>query len=109
MRTLVFLVACLGQIGGVLAQSLHDTFDGSTLDAKKWLTMQVRPEQIRFTRPGRCGSAAIAILTMQQDGGKNCPDDEDCQRAEIRTSMAAWPPYDGRDVWFASASASVAT
>jgi hypothetical protein len=101
MRTLVLMVACLGLMEGVLAQSLHDTFDASTLDATNWLTLQVRPDQMRFTRPGRCGSAAIAILTKHQDGGKNCPEDEDCQRAELRTSKAAWPPYDGRDVWFA--------
>ena len=100
MRILACVVACVGLMESVLAQTLHDTFDASTLDSKKWLTLQVRPDQIRSTRPGRCAGAAIAILTKHQDGGKNCPEDEDCQRAELRTSKAAWPPYDGRDVWF---------
>jgi hypothetical protein len=58
MRVPVVAVGCLLLVGGAKAQVLHDTFDASTLDPKKWLTMQIRPDQIRFNKPGRCGPAA---------------------------------------------------
>lgn len=82
------------------AQTLRDTFDFAPVDTTKWQTRQVRPNRIRFLSPGRCGPAAIAVMAKQGDGGADCGEGEDCQRAELRTNNDAWPPYDGRDVWY---------
>jgi hypothetical protein len=82
--------------------SLYDSFEGGTLDMGKWTTSQVVPkEQVSFRRPGRCGEAAITVTTRDRDGGLDCDPGEICQRAELRTHRAAWPAYDGREVWYA--------
>ena len=100
MRTLVGAIAVAIISSAVAGQTLRDDFDAAVLDTYKWSTSQIRPHQIRFPRPGRCGPAAIAILTRDGDGGINCAEGGDCQRTELRTSKAAWPSYDGKDVWF---------
>ena len=100
MRTLVGAIAVAIISSAVAGQTLRDDFDAAVLDTNKWSTSQIRPHQIRFSRPGRCGPAAIAILTRDGDGGINCAEGGDCQRTELRTSKAAWPSYDGKDVWF---------
>ena len=86
--------------GAVRAQTLRDNFDEGVLDTNRWSIFQICPHQVRFPRPGRCGSAAIAILTRDGDRGISCYEGEECQRAELRTSKAAWPTYDGNEVWF---------
>jgi hypothetical protein len=83
------------------AQTLDDTFDRGQVDPEKWTSRQILPHQIEFMRPGRCGRAAITVVTRDRDGGSDCDESEICQRAELRTAGAFWPPYDGRDTWFA--------
>ncbi|MBY5363549.1 hypothetical protein HFO97_27085 [Rhizobium leguminosarum] len=96
MRSIV--LAVLTTFGGVACTaSMDDHFDGSKVDASKWTTQQVLSRQIEFTKPGRCGSAAIDIVTTDGDKGLECEDD--CQRAELRTTKKIWPSY-GDEVWF---------
>lgn len=83
------------------AQTLHDDFNAGSFDSKKWLGSQIQPDQLRFSEPGRCGAAAITVVTRSTDGGLDCPTGEVCQRAEVRNAQAAWPKYDGREVWYA--------
>jgi hypothetical protein len=83
------------------AQTLHDNFDTASLDPKKWLRDQIQSDQLRFSEPGRCGPAAVTVLTRSKDGGLDCPKTEVCQRAEVRNAPAAWPKYDGSEVWYA--------
>ncbi|MGO6784021.1 hypothetical protein [Rhizobium ruizarguesonis] len=79
MRSILF--AAMMTLGGAAcAAGLDDHFDGSKVDASKWTTQQVLSRQIEFTKPGRCGSAAIDIVTKDSDDGLECEDD--CQRAE---------------------------
>ncbi|MGO6845966.1 MULTISPECIES: heparin lyase I family protein [Rhizobium] len=92
------LLAVLTTISGVAcAASMDDHFDGAKVDASKWTTQQVLSRQIEFTKPGRCGSAAIDVVTKEGDDGLECEDD--CQRAELRTVKKVWPTY-GDEVWF---------
>jgi hypothetical protein len=100
MRGILAAVAWVSLTVCATAQTLRDNFDFSPVDTMKWQTRQVRLNQVRFFSPGRCGAAAIAVAAKQGDGGTDCGEGEDCQRAELRTNNVAWPPYDGRDVWF---------
>lgn len=83
------------------AQTLHDDFDAGPLNSKKWLRHQIQHDQLRFSEPGRCGASAITVLTRSTDGGLDCPEEEVCQRAEVRNARVTWPQYDGREVWYA--------
>ncbi|MGO7446499.1 heparin lyase I family protein [Rhizobium ruizarguesonis] len=92
------LVAAMTALSGVAsAAGLEDHFDGSKVDASKWMTQQVLSHQIEFTKPGRCGSAAIDVVTKDGDDGLECGDD--CQRAELRTIKKSWPTF-GDEVWY---------
>ncbi|MBB4113251.1 hypothetical protein FHT80_002573 [Rhizobium sp. BK226] len=96
MRSVLFAVIITSS-GAASAAGLDDHFDGSKLDVSKWTTQQVLSHQIEFTKPGRCGSAAIDIVTKEGDDGLECEDD--CQRAELRTVKKSWPTF-GDEVWY---------
>src|SRR5262249_55648827 len=65
----------------------------------KW-TKKLQDEQVEPLSPGRCGVAALNIVTKDADSGDDCPDDEVCQRAELQVDRSAWPPY-GNETWYA--------
>ncbi|ACE92284.1 hypothetical protein RHECIAT_CH0003336 [Rhizobium etli CIAT 652] len=96
MRSILFAIIMTAG-GAACAAGLDDNFDGSKVDASKWTTQQILPSQIKFTKPGRCGSAAIDIITKDDDNGLECEDD--CQRAELRTAKKFWPAF-GDEVWY---------
>lgn len=98
MRRFPAVIAVIYCGGIATAQTLRDDFDSAALDQANWSTKQIQPDQMRFLKPGRCGAAAIEVLTRDGDNGLEC--DDDCQRAELRTAKRSWPAY-GDEVWYA--------
>ncbi|MDI5929286.1 heparin lyase I family protein [Rhizobium leguminosarum] len=92
---LTFVIALSG--GAACAAGLKDSFDSDRLNTANWTTQQILSRQYQFQKPGRCGSAAIDIVTTDGDNGLECEDD--CQRAELRTTKKTWPVF-GDEVWY---------
>src|SRR5690349_23761317 len=92
---LTFAIALSG--GAACAAGLKDSFDSDRLNTANWTTQQILSRQYQFQKPGRCGSAAIDIVTTDGDNGLECEDD--CQRAELRTTKKTWPVF-GDEVWY---------
>lgn len=94
----IFLAAMIAFSGASAGGAdFDDHFDARKLDASKWSTQQVLSRQIEFAVPGRCGRAAVDIVTKEGDAGIECADD--CQRAELRTVRKFWPIF-GEEVWY---------
>lgn len=102
MKRQIWLLALLLAACATNAKRLLDDFDTSSLDATKWTTAQIKPDQMRPVIPGRCTTQAVEIITLPTDGeGSDCPKDEPmCQRAEVRTAKHFWPKY-GDEIWYA--------
>lgn len=98
MRIAFVMTYVLAAISSAHAANLKDNFDAGKLDARKWTTQQVLSRQMQFVNPGRCGNAAIDIVTRDGDNGLECEDD--CQRAELRTHKTTWPAF-GDEFWYA--------
>ena len=97
MRRRILCLLFVLAAGGLSAKDLRDNFDSGALDASKWTTQEIFPNQMDFIKPGRCGPAAIEIITRDGDNGIKCEDD--CQRAELRTAKASWPSF-GDETWY---------
>jgi hypothetical protein len=69
-------------LGSANARTLSDNFDNRLVDGSKWMSTQIKPEQIAVAQPGSYGPAAVTILTRGGDGGEDCPAEEAgrCQR-----------------------------
>jgi hypothetical protein len=93
---IVAVVSCLIGIPAK-SQTLLDDFNAEKLDTSKWTTQQIRPDQMSFGSDNRCGARSITVTVREGDGGSACEDD--CQRAELRTSSKKWPEF-GAEVWF---------
>ncbi len=95
----VFAAFVFGLLPSIaVSQTMVDSFDKKPLELNNWSTKQIREDQLDYVTDSRCGAGSVIVTVREGDGGKSC--DDDCRRAEVRTSTKLWPRF-GDEVWFA--------